>query len=315
MRAAVAAEAVDVVETLGDPSLAASVHYVAHTAAVCAGDAAAAVGYRTRLRAIADELEEPRARWIAALIDAFTATMTCRFREAEEWIGAAYGIGDRIGEPEAWTIFVAQSFVLGTFEGRHAELLALVQPLVDAQESVSLSFRVAHAIVSVEVGELDAPRALLHEAIDRGIDTIPHDLIRSTTLLGYAIVALDLADVDAAAALLPEIDPYSHEVSCNGVTSQGPIAAYSGKLLTLLGRYDDAERRLLDALATAEVFGWEYHRASTMVALAQNRAGAADGLDDDARRWLTMAEVLCDRHGLASWARRAAGLRERFADS
>ena len=241
--------------------------------------------------------------------------MTCRFRDAEQQIAEMYAIGDEIGEPEAWTIFTGQSFVLGTFEGRHAELMSLVQPLIDAQQSIDITFRVAHAICSVEVGELDAPRALLGEAIDRGIDAIPHDFIRSTSLLGYAILALDLEDAAAAAVLLEAIEPFADEVSCNGVTSQGPVAAYAGKLLTLLGRYDEAEDRLLDALATAESFGWEYHRASTLVALAHNRVTATGGLDATAEARLTEAEALCELHGLGSWSRRAAALREHIAHS
>ena len=56
-RAAIAAEAVEIVETVGDPNLTAAVYYAAHTAAVCAGDAAATQRCRTRLRAIADEVD------------------------------------------------------------------------------------------------------------------------------------------------------------------------------------------------------------------------------------------------------------------
>lgn len=105
-----------------------------------------------------------------------------------------------------------------------------------------------------------------------GLHSIPHDFIRSTTLLGYAIVALELEDVDAAGALLPEIVALAPEVSFNGVTSQGPIAAYADKLLSLLGRYDEGAPHRIDALAVAEAFGWEYHRASTLIALAHNHA-------------------------------------------
>jgi hypothetical protein len=99
------------------------------------------------------------------------------------------------------------------------------------------------------------------------------------------------------------------EVSFNGVTSQGPVAAYAGKLASLLGRHDDAERYLLDALATAEEFGWEYHRASTLVALAENRTRAGDGLGADGERWLADAEDLCATLGVHSWGRRAARVR------
>lgn len=204
-----------------------------------------------------------------------------------------------------------QTFAIGTFEGSHAELLSLVEPLMVGPQPVDVTFRVAHALCSLEVGQSAAPRALLDEAIEGGIDAIPHDFIRSTTLLGYPILALDLHDAAAAAAavLLPAIEPFADEVSFNGVTSQGPVSAYVGKLLTLLGRHDDAEGRLLQALTMAASFGWEYHRASTLLALAQNRHAAAGHIDTTADAWLAEAEELCATHGLAAWARRATALR------
>ncbi|MEO8696048.1 MAG: hypothetical protein ABI658_21185, partial [Acidimicrobiales bacterium] len=101
-----------------------------------------------------------------------------------------------------------------------------------------------------------------------------------------SILALDLEDAAAAAVLLPAIEPFVDEVSFNGVTSQGPVAAYVGKLLTLLGRHDEAERRHLEALTMVEAFGWEYHRASTLIALAKNRVAVSGRLDAIAERWL-----------------------------
>lgn len=103
--------------------------------------------------------------------------------------------------------------------------------------------------------------------------------------------------------------PLANEVSFNSVTSQGPIAAYAGKLTSLVGDTARAERFLLDALAKAEAFGWQYHRATTLVALAQNRFRADGRLEDEGLAWLTAAEDLCDAHGIVSWAKRAAGLR------
>lgn len=97
----------------------------------------------------------------------------------------------------------------------------------------------------------------------------------------------------------------------NSLTSQGPIVAYVGKLATLLGDTEQAERFLLDALATTEAFGWQYHRATTLLALAQNRFRAEGRLDDEGKAWLATAEALCGTHGIVVWANRAAELRAR----
>lgn len=311
-RCAIAEEAGANDELLTDPSLAATFAFGAFTAAVCAGDAAAAQRHAGRLATIAGEIDEPRARWTAAIVEAFNATMTCRFRDAERSLAAMLDIGTRIGEPETFAIFAGASFVLGTFEGRHAELLPLVEQVMDSQPSVDRSFRAAHALLCLEVGRVEPGETLLREAIERGLDTVPNDLVRSTTLLGYAVLALELGDAAAAGVLLPQIEPLGGEVSFNGVSSQGPIAAYIGKLMALLGRHDEAEHHLLVAVATAEAFGWEYHRASTLLALAQNRAKAGR-FDAEADDWLAAAEAMCDTYGLSLWARRAATLRAEVA--
>ena len=82
-----------------------------------------------------------------------------------------------------------------------------------------------------------------------------------TTIIGYAVLAIELADVDAAALLMPIVEPYADVVAFNGATSQGPVAAYAGKLASLLDRHEAAEEHLMQALATATSFGWTYHRA------------------------------------------------------
>src|SRR5204863_2184451 len=122
-----------------------------------------------------------------------------------------------------------------------------------------------------------------------------------TAVIGYAVLATELQDDDAAAQLFPIIEAYAEEVAFNGATSQGPISAYLGKLASLLGRHDVADCYLRAALDTAAAFGWEYHRATTFIALAQSRLRRNDALDADAHEWLDEADAICTAHGLRSW--------------
>ena len=55
--------------------------------------------------------------------------------------------------------------------------------------------------------------------------------------------------------------------------------------------------------------GWEYHRATTLIALAQNRVRAEGHLDEEGERWLRTAEQLCATHGIDSWTERTERLR------
>ena len=101
----------------------------------------------------------------------------------------------------------------------------------------------------------------------------------------------------AAAEVLPLIEPFADEVAFNGATSQGPVAAYVGKLASLLGRHEQAEDHLRDALVTATSFGWAYHRATTLFALAQVRHRRDGQLDKEGAAWLREAGELCRAGG------------------
>jgi hypothetical protein len=99
------------------------------------------------------------------------------------------------------------------------------------------------------------------------------------------------------------------------VTSQGPIAAYVGKLESLLGRHDDAEEHLRAALDIAEAFGWQYHRATTLFALAQARDRRLGALDAEGRAWLCEASELCRTLGFRTWIPRIDELAEAQPDA
>jgi DNA-binding SARP family transcriptional activator/tetratricopeptide (TPR) repeat protein len=312
-RALLAAEVTALADEGDDLHLVFLVHHVSFGAAICVGDVDAAARYSARLHEIAEEIGEPSMRWHVGILDAFVATMEARFDDAERIATATLELGMDTGEPDAFGVFAAQFFFFGTFAGRHAELLPVIQQMIERDPNVEPLFRAGHALVCCEVGRPEVARALLGEAMAAGLDAISHDSWGSTTLIAHAVLAIELDDVEAAAWLLPTISPMAGEVSFNGVTSQGPVSAYVGKLASLLGRHEEAESHLLDALATAEAFGWRYHRATTLIALAQNRHRAAGTLDAVAEGWLTEAEALCATHGLSSWARRTNALREQMA--
>jgi hypothetical protein len=246
-------------------------------------------------------------RWTAGLIETFEATMEGRLTEAEALASTNVELGLHIGETDAFTFFAGQLFVIGTFAGRHDEFLGLVEQ--QARENPELlPFKLAYGIVCAAVGrEADARDILLEGAVSRFAE-LPLDNMWTTSVLGYAVIAIELGDAGAASHLLPLIDPLADDVAFNGVTSQGPVAAYVGRLASLLGDHERAEDALLAALATATAFGWTYHRATTLFALAQNRFRRDGTLDADATAWLDESASLCQAHGFTSWARQAAAL-------
>ena len=300
LRNEVAARALSAAEVSGDPLLQFGVNLAARQVAVESGDPVMAAHTLDRLRVTAQGVGEPYLRWIILACDTFDATMAGRLADAEILAAEALDFGLQIGAPDAFAMYAAQYFVLGTFAGRHAELLPLVEQAARENPSV-LPFKLAHGIICVAVGQADSGREILHQGMEGGFAGLPVDNLWMTSVIAYIILAIELDDGDAAAQLLPLIEPYAAEISFNGVTSQGPVAAYAGKLASLLGRYDEADTHLRAALGTATAFGWTYHRATTLFALAQTRHRLLGTLDDEGRSWLAESSQLCRTYGFRNW--------------
>ena len=314
LRSDVAARALSAAEASGDPLVQFSVNLAARQVAIESGDPVMAAHTLTRLRVTAQNVGEPYLRWLVVICDTFEAMMEAKLSDAETLATEALDLGLQIGAPDAFAMYAAQFFVLGTFAGRHDELLPLVEQAARENPSV-LPFKLAHGIICAAVGQANIAREILREGMESGFATLPIDIFWMTSVIAYIIIAIELDDRDAAAQLLPVIEPYAAEISYNGVTSQGPVAAYAGKLASLLGRHDEAENHLEEALATATAFGWTYHRATTLFALAQARHRRLGSLDEEGRAWLTESSGLCRSYGFLNWIPQIDDLAARQAPS
>jgi hypothetical protein len=155
--------------------------------------------------------------------------MAGRLSYAEALAAEALDFGLQIGAPDAFTIYAALFFVLRTFAGRHGELFPLVEQAARENPTV-LPFKLAYGIISVAVDKTDAAHEILQERVESGFAEIAADNFWMTSVIAYVIIALELDDREAAARLLPVIEPYASVISFNGATSQGPVSAYAGKL-------------------------------------------------------------------------------------
>ncbi len=300
LRSRVAAAATHAAESTGDPRLQFGAHLAAYNAAVESADHVVAARSQARMRAIAQAIGEPHLRWTIGLHDTFDTMMAGRLDEAEAIATATLDLGMQIGERDAFTFFAGELFVIGTFAGRHEELLPLVEQAARESPSV-IPFTLGYAIVCAAIGRVEVAREILSEGLANRFSEISVDNMWMTSVIGYAVLAVELGDAETAAYLLPLIEPFSDEVAFNGVTSQGPVAAYVGKLASLLGEHDVAEERLRLALDIATSFGWMYHRATTLFALAQARYRRNGSLDSESEAWLTEASELCRARGFRNW--------------
>ncbi len=299
-RAHVAAEAVRAADTAGDPRLQFGAATSAFYVAIETADHTVAMLAAANLRAAATQVREPHLIWAVNTIEVFELTMAGRLAEAEALATTNLELGTQIGLRDAFTVFAGQAFAIGTFAGRHRELFPLVeQAMADSPDVVP--FRLAYGLICLAVDRDDDARAILAEGVEAGFDAIPMDNMWATTVIGYAIISIELADVAPARTLLPIVESFANEVTFNGATSQGPVAAYAGKLASLVGDYERAEKHLRAALAVAVTFGWQYHRATTLYALAENRHRQTGVLDPESRAWITTASELCRTSGFTTW--------------
>ena len=121
---------------------------------------------------------------------------------------------------------------------------------------------------------------------------IPADYTWMTSIIGYAVLTVELQDAEIAVQLYAILEPFADEVAFSGATSQGPISAYLGKLASVMGRHDAADVHLRHALDVALSFGWKYHQATTLVALARSQKRRTGALDDAAKALLDEATAI-----------------------
>jgi tetratricopeptide (TPR) repeat protein len=308
LRRDLAARAVAALRAVGDPSVEFWTHRAAFFIGVESGDPSLTQTSLETMTAIATDVGEPRLRWMVTVYETFVAMMEARLDDAERLGELALTLGTDIGEPDTFSIYGSQLFAGRSFAGRYAELLPLVQELVEANPDI-LAFRLAHAITCEAVGRVDDARAVLRQGYDDQFTQIPPDWTWMTTVVGYAVLTIELEDRETAAALYPMLLPYADQIAFSGATSQGPISAYLGKLASVLGEHDVADEHLQHALDVAVAFGWRYHEATTLVALARSQLRRTGTLDDDAKSQLDRAETIATDCALPNVLAQVAAVR------
>ncbi len=304
LRPDVATRSIAAAEASGDRHLEFGVHAAAYTVAIQIADPIGAARSLQRLHAIAEEFGAPHMTWTVGYFEAFVATMEARFVDAEQLGRETMEFAMAMDSADGITVFAGQAAVLATIAGHLSELPPLVAHTIEAGP-VHPTFRLAHAIISVGTGPKEVASDLLDEAVSTRFGHVPPDVLWMTTMLGYAVLAVELEDLEAAALLLPIIEPFAGEVA----TNLGPVAAYVGRLASLLGRHLVAEQHLEAALGIADAFGWDYYRATTQIALASCRLRHLGKLDALALDELAAAERICTAQGLPNLLATIADIR------
>jgi DNA-binding SARP family transcriptional activator len=300
--------AVESVCLLGEPLLSYRVYTAYFQAAVQIGDhVGAREAWRLAVEA-ATNATDPVVRWPLALKEVYEATMTGDLVAAESLAELAYAIGEESGETDALLIFASQIGSIRATQGRIAEILPHVE-LAAVANPDNLGLQLFLAISCLEVGRTQEAQAVLQSGAKLDFAHIPFDFLWTSTMALYAIIAVDLGDVEVSIRLLELLEPFASENCFNGAISLGCLSGQVGGLASLVGRHDDAERYLLHARTVHRNFGWAFHEASALIGLARTRLARLGKLDAAANGWLDEASVIAEAKDLLRVSNSIAKLR------
>ena len=138
-------------------------------------------------------------------------------------------------------------------------------------------------------------------------------MVAFTSLSRALACAADLRRTDAAPLLYDQLLPYAARFVFVFSLDWGAAARALGRLATLLGRYDDAERHLHDALAMHERIDAPYWIARNRIDLAELCLARCAGDDlSAAHDHLDQAQRTVDEYGYAGLQPRIDRLRRQL---
>jgi tetratricopeptide (TPR) repeat protein len=216
---------------------------------------------------VADRLHRPTASWLAAYDRSTQALMHGLLDEAERWAEDAFRIATESEQPEALAFYAGQLINIRFEQGRLAELEPLIAQQVELNPGIP-AFRGALALARSEAGMHEEALEVLAIDSASGFSEHPYD---SNWLAGIAIYAQacsSLGEPVAAAKLYELLEPWGDHVAFNSATTWGLVERLLGNLARVLGRYDEAERRLVSAAERHEQMYAPVWLARTRVDLA-----------------------------------------------
>ena len=251
MRAGLLREAWELANRTGDRLLAAQAANFAINAALETGDVAHARAHLERLEALAAQLAQPMIEWYVSVAHAKLRMLTGSPKDAEPLAVAAYELGRRAGQPDAFVFLLAHLYIarllqgtLGEGEPNLAELFAIpgssppVGPEFEPSRSIPLMVGAAASAIACEIGRLEDGRAHFDLLMSQ-LDDLPHDYSTLAILASASIACGHLRDADRARELHAALAPFAGQFVGTGATGPqwlGAVDHHLGVLCAAMGR-------------------------------------------------------------------------------
>ena len=205
---------------------------------------------------LADELRMPEHSWLTIALRGMRTLLDGDIDGAERLAGEARRAGQRAEQPVAEQFYGIQMTQIRSLQGRAGELLPAVRELAEQFPGIP-AWRGGVVTLAARSGDVELARRELERFAGDDFSAIPRDVNWSAamSLLGEAIALI--GDVDRAQRAYDELLPYeglvivvARAIGCNG-----PVDRVLGLLAQTMGRLDDAERHLGNAVEIATRMG------------------------------------------------------------
>ena len=252
-RLAIAREMVTLGEQLGDWEATFAGHIACYVSLVAASEVDSADAAANAADQLARQLRRPLFTFHVLRIKAAQALLAGRIAEGEHLAAAMRQKGRETIIPDRIldAMYAGCHFLAREQQGRLAELEPAISTLADAQPEW-LVLRAAQAHLRCVIGRPELARPLLTRLMADGFSSVPRDDLWLETVMHMAVVATELPDTQAAAAIYEMLSPYTGRNAFTGVGSFGPVDRILALLATATGRYDDAERHYAAAVELSE---------------------------------------------------------------
>ena len=231
--------------------------------------------------AVAEQFGQPRHDYLALTRRGALALIDGRLDEAESLIEEATALGERIGEPDVGNVRMSQQLGLVRARGEPPRLRETAAEAIRWWVGVPSHAHAVAAGLFAEAGELAEAARSLDAVRALGVWRDDRSYLWSVFVGGMATAAVRLADRDACAELLAELEPVTTACGVNGalVCFSGSNAHWAGLLADALGERERARDLLEHALAVHRRLGarvWEAESCAALAAL-ESRANTPHG--------------------------------------
>jgi eukaryotic-like serine/threonine-protein kinase len=201
---------------------------------------------------LADELRMPEHTWHTFALRGMRALLDGDMDEAERLALEARRAGDRAEQPLAQQYYGIQMIQIRSMQGRAGELLPAVRDLAERFPGIP-AWRGGLVTLAARSGDVELARRGLDRFAADDFGALPKDVnwCAAMSLLGEAIALIGAEEY--ADSVYEQLLPYEGlvVVVARAAACNGPVDRVLGLLAQAMGRLDDAERHLGNAVEIA----------------------------------------------------------------